>query len=233
MKTSQSVLLVLGVVGIVGPSGCGKSEPVASAPAPAVQTPAPAATPIPAPALTPSSAAAPALSAVKKASDAVVASLNIPDFQTATVEDISEVASQALTSLSRVVSSTPAVVEKVTAVKTALEAGEASNALTALTGLSAAAKNIPGAANLTETAKQLVSAWALKQGFDTAKISGVLGALQKKDYAALASQATSVLSKGGLTGDQQGLIQGVLNAYGIDATKAAGAFNAVKGLMGN
>lgn len=222
MKTSHSVWMVLGVVCVAGLAGCGKSEPAASAPA-AAETPK-AAEP---------SLAAPALAAVKKASEAVVASLQIPDFQTATVEDLSAVASQALSGLQQAASSAPAVVEKVNAIKTALEAGQASQALSSLAGLTAAAKSIPGAANIAETATQVVSAWALKQGFDVAKISGVLGALQKKDYAGLASQATSVLSKGGLTGDQKGLLSGVLNAYGIDASKAAGAVGALKGLMGN
>lgn len=180
-----------------------------------------------------SSLAAPALAAVKKASDAVVASLQIPDFQTATVAELSEVASQALGSLGQAAGSVPAITEKVNAIKTALASGQASQALSSLAGLSAAAKKIPGAANIAETATQVVSAWALKQGFDVEKISGVLGALQKKDYAALASQATSVLSKGGLTGDQKGLLNGVLNAYGIDTAKAAGAVSSLKGLLGN
>jgi len=225
MKTSHSLLVVLGVVYAAGLAGCGKSEPAASAPA---ATPAPvasAATP-------PASVMAPALAAVKKASDAVVASLQIPDFQTATVADLSAVASQALSSLSQVASAAPAVAEQVNAVKAALASGKASEALSSLAGLSAAAKNIPGAANIADTATQVVSAWALKQGFDVAKISGVLGALQKKDYAALAAQATSVLGKGGLTGDQKGLLNGVLGAYGIDASKAAGAVDSLKGLMG-
>ncbi|MBC8040165.1 MAG: hypothetical protein H7Y06_06460 [Opitutaceae bacterium] len=227
MKTSNSLLVVLGVVCVAGLAGCGKSEPAASAPA------APVAEALAAPKTPESSVMAPALAAVKRASEAVVTSLQVPDFQTATVEDLSDVATQALSGLGQVASSAPTVVEKVNAIKTALASGQASQALSSLAGLSAAAKSIPGAANIAETATQVVSAWALKQGFDVAKISGVLGALQKKDYAALASQATSVLSKGGLTGDQKGLLNGVLGAYGIDATKAAGAVSSLKGLMGN
>lgn len=215
--------MVLGVVCAAGLSGCGKTEQPA---VPAAEAPV-------APKAAESSLAAPALAAVKKASDAVVASLQIPDFQTATVAELSEVASQALGSLGQAAGSVPAITEKVNAIKTALASGQASQALSSLAGLSAAAKKIPGAANIAETATQVVSAWALKQGFDVEKISGVLGALQKKDYAALASQATSVLSKGGLTGDQKGLLNGVLNAYGIDAAKAAGAVSSLKGLLGN
>lgn len=227
MKTSNPLWIVLGVACVAGLAGCGKSEPAAGAPA------APVAEVVAAPKTPESSVMAPALAAVKKASEAVVTSLQIPDFQTASVEDLSAVATQALSGLGQVASSAPTVVEKVNSVKTALASGQANQALASLAGLSAAAKSVPGAAAIAETATQVVSAWALKQGFDVAKISGVLGALQKKDYAALASQATSVLGKGGLTGDQQGLLKGVLNAYGIDATKAAGAVSAVKGLLGN
>ena len=230
MKTSNSFWIVLGVVGAAGLAGCGKSEPAATSPA----TPAAAVAPVAAetPKTAETSLAAPALAAVKKASEAVVASLQIPDFQTATVADLSAVATQALSGLGQAASASPVVVEKVTAVKTALAAGQAGEALSALAGLGAAAKNIPGAAAIAETATQVVSAWALKQGFDVAKISGVLGALQKKDYAALATQATSLLGKGGLTGNQKGLLSGVLNAYGTDASKAAGAVGALTGLMG-
>jgi hypothetical protein len=159
--------------------------------------------------------------------------LKLPDFKTASVADLAGIASQALSGLGQVATSAPGLLEKVTAVKTALSAGQASQALTALAGLGAAAKNIPGAAALADTATQLVSAWALKQGFDAAKISGVLGALQKKDLSALTSKATSLLAKDGVTDDQQGLLKGVLNAYGIDASKAAGAAGALKGFFGN
>lgn len=159
--------------------------------------------------------------------------LKLPDFKTASVADLSALASQALSGLGQVAGSAPGLLEKVNAVKSALSAGQASQALTALAGLGAAAKNIPGAAALAETATQVVSAWALKQGFDAAKISGVLGALQKKDLSALTSKATGLLGKGGITDDQQGLLKGVLNAYGIDASKAAGAAGALKGIFGN
>lgn len=173
------------------------------------------------------------LAALKPVADAAATALQIPDFKTASVADLSALASQALSGLGSAANSTPALLEKVNAVKAALSAGQASQALTALSGLGAAAKKIPGASALADTATQVVSAWALKQGFDAAKISGVLGALQKKDLSALTSQATGLLSKGGLTGDQQGLLKGVLGAHGIDASKAAGAAGALKGFLGN
>jgi hypothetical protein len=234
MKISNVIWMLVGVSCAAGMVGCGKSEPAPSAPVepkavqpdttvPALQPAEPIA-PVPSLNVAPTATAAPT---------PTVATLQIPNFQTASVDDISTVASQVLGGLSKVTASSPSLADKVASVQAALTAGKAMDALSSLTGLSAAVKGIPGAAGLADSATQLVSAWALKQGFDTAKISGVLGALQKKDYASLASQATSVLSKGGLSGDQQGLLKGVLAAYGIDTTKAAGAVNAVKGLLGN
>ncbi len=163
----------------------------------------------------------------------VAAPVTVPDLQTTSVSQLSAVASQALTALGEMTSkSSPALTEKINAVKAALAGNQASAALSSLAGLTKAAKGTPGAEGMAGKATQVVSAWALKQGFDLAKISGVLGALQKPDYAALASQGASVLSKGDLTHDQKGLLNGVLNAYGIDPTKAAGAANAIKGLFG-
>ena len=172
--------------------------------------------------------------AAKVAEPAVpAATVTVPDLQTTSVSQLSAVASQALTALEEMTSkSSPALTEKINAVKAALAGNQASAALSSLAGLNKAAKGTPGAEGMASKATQVVSAWALKQGFDLAKISGVLGALQKPDYAALATQATSVLSKGDLTHDQKGLLNGVLNAYGIDASKAAGAANAIKGLFG-
>lgn len=169
---------------------------------------------------------------VAESAPATEATVKIPDFQTASGSQLSTLATQVLTSLGQMAAKSPALVEKINAVKTALAGNQANAALSSLAGLSAAAKSVPGAEGLAGSATQLVSAWALKQGFDTAKISGVLGALQKQDFAALAAQGASVLGKGGLTSDQQGLVKGVLNAYGIDATKAAGAAGALKGLFG-
>lgn len=171
--------------------------------------------------------------AANGAAGAVASALSIPDFKTASVADLASVASQALGGLSSAAGSAPALLEKVKVVQAALSGGKALDAVTALAGLSEAAKAVPGAAKLAETAKQVVSAWALKQGFDATKISGVLGALQKKDLGSLASKAAGLLNKGGLTGDQTGLLNGVLGAYGVDASKAAGAASAVKGLLGN
>lgn len=217
------------VAGVVCATGA-KAEPAVTAPAvPAVVAPAAVSAQAPAGVTKPME---PAITAVKTAGATVAPALSIPDFQTASVAQLSGVALQALTSLGQTAGLSPAVSDKVKATKTALAGNQASSALSSLSGLGAMVKGIPGAEGLAGTATQLVSAWALKQGFDTAKISGVLGALQKQDYAALASQGASVLSKGGLTGDQKGLMNAVLGAYGIDAGKAAGAVGALKGMFG-
>lgn len=226
MKLTKSIWILAGVTCAAGLAGCGKSEPAA--------TPAPdaAAAAVVAPDNRPV-ASSEAVKAVQPMLTAAAAALKIPDFQTASVADLSSVALQALTSLGQTTgNASPTVKEKIDAVKTALAGNQAGEALSSLAGLTAAVKGIPGAEGLAGSVTQLVSAWSLKQGFDVAKISGVLGALQKQDYAALASQGASVLSKGGITGDQKALLNGVLNAYGIDATKAAGAAGALKGMFG-
>lgn len=209
-----------------GLAGCGKSEPSAeSAPTPATSE-APAA----------KVEVGTSLDQVAKTAESLAKSvgveLKIPDFKTASVAELSSVATQALGKLETAVASTPAALKQVEAVKSSLTAGDAKAALSSLSGLGDMVKNIPAANGLLTQAKQLVSAWALKQGFDPAKISGVLGALQTGDVGAIAKQATALLGKGGVSGEQSDLLKGVLNTFGIDSTSAAGAVNAVKGLFG-
>jgi hypothetical protein len=81
-----------------------------------------------------------------------------------------------------------------------------------------------------DTAKLRVRGWALKQGFDPAKIGPSLSTLQQRDYAALASQAATLAGTGGLTEQQQRLLNGVLMNYGIDA-KFEEVLGKVKGLF--
>lgn len=222
MKTLTLLSVPFCIVLAAGLAGCGKSEPAAEstgseAPAAKVEVGV-------------------SMDQVAKTAESLAKSvgveLKIPDFKTASVADISQVASQALTGLGSVVESTPAALKQVEAVQSSLTAGDAKAALSSLAGLGDAVKSIPAAANLLEQSKQLVSAWALKQGFDPAKISGVLGALQTGDMGALAKQATALLGKGGLSGEQSDLLKGVLNTFGIDSSSAAGALNAAKGLFG-
>lgn len=209
---------------MLGLVGCSKSEPTSTA----ASTQAPAAT-----AAVPAKTTAPDPAALVAAARESLANLKLPDFKKTTVEDLAGLATQTLTQWSQTVEKPSAsVLKEVDAVKAALSKSEPLAALGSLTKLGEQVKSIPGAEALLQSTKQLVSAWALKQGFDAAKISGVLGALQSGDYAGLATQATGLLAKGGVSGDQKKLLEGVLGTFGVDAGNAAGAVNAVKGLLG-
>lgn len=222
MKTSTLSVVSFSLMLAAGLAGCGQSEPAASKPS----SEAPAAKVEVGVSMEQVATKAEALA------KSVGVELKIPDFKTASVADISAVASQALSGLGSVVESSPAALKQVQAVQSSLAAGDAKATLSSLSGLGDLVKNIPAASTLLEQSKQLVSAWALKQGFDPAKISGVLGALQTGDVGALAKQATALLGKGGLSGEQSDLLKGVLNTFGIDSSSAAGAVGAVKGLFG-
>lgn len=235
MKTAHGFGTGLAFTCLLGLVGCSKSEPVATTP--------PASAPVPAPAAAPAvsaetiaaakeSASATAASAMAAARESL-ANIKLPDFKTASTQQLSALATQALTQWSQAVEKpSPAMTTEVESVKTALAQEKPATALASLTKLDDYAKSIPGGEALLQSSKQLVSAWALKQGFDVTKISGVLGALQKGDYAALASQAATLLAKGGVSTEQKGILDGVLGTFGIDATQASGAVNAVKGLFG-
>jgi hypothetical protein len=248
MKTVQGLGTGLALTCLLGLVGCSKSEPVAATP-PSAPSPAPAAAPAPTPTVPPvtsSPVAVPAetitaakesvattASSLAAAARESLASFKLPDFQTASTQQLSGLATQALTQWMQAIEKpSPAVTTEVESVKTALAQEKPTAALSSLTKLGDYAKSIPGGEALLQSSKQLVSAWALKQGFDVAKVSGVLGALQKGDYAALASQAATLLAKGGVSTEQKGILDGVLGTFGIDATQASGAVNAVKGLLG-
>ena len=84
---------------------------------------------------------------------------------------------------------------------------------------------------ITNTTKAMVSAWALKQGFDAAIIAPVLGALQTGDLGQLAAQGVKLAGVAELSDQQVQILNGVLSNYGIDA-KAGEVLNSVKGLFG-
>lgn len=259
MKPAQRLGTGLALASLLALAACSKSEPsTPSAPASTAPAAAPAqtaTTPSPttaAPATTPAStqtapaATTPAATvstaketlaataaATKAAAIASLTNLKLPDLQTASTAQLSTLASQTLTQWTQTLEApAPAVATEVEATKTALANSQPTAALSSLAKLGDYAKSIPGAEALLESSKQLVSAWALKQGFDSAKISGALGALQKGDYAALATQAAALFAGSGVSTEQQGILDGVLGAFGLDATQASGAINAVKGLFG-
>ncbi len=142
----------------------------------------------------------------------------VPDLAATSAAQLAQTSATALTQLTAVAGSDhPAMAADITALQSALAADDAPGALAKLQQLAAYAKQVPGADVLIESSKQLVSAWALKQGFDTAQIAPVLRALQSRDYASLASQAAQIAGAGGLTDQQKTLLNGVLQAYGVDA----------------
>ena len=242
MKTVQGIGTGLALIYVLGLFGCSKSEPVATTPpqapdaAPAATVPPVTSAPVAVPAETVAAAkesAATTASSLAAAARESLANFKLPDFQTASTQQLSGLAAQALTQWAQAIKEpTPAMTTEVESVKTALAKEQPAAALSSLTKLGDYAKSIPGGEALLQTSKQLVSAWALKQGFDVAKVSGVLGALQKGDYAGLANQAATLLAKGGISTEQKGVLEGVLGTFGIDAAQASGAVNAVKGLLG-
>lgn len=249
MNSSNHLTRGLVLTCLLGLAGCSKPEPTATAPEPAA-APVPAPTPAAVPAsATPAGETKPVLPAqtvaeVKErvASEAAatmaaaresLAQMKLPDFQAATTQQLSTLAAQALTHWAQTLEAPPATVStEVESVKSALVQERPVAALASLTKLGDYAKQIPGGEALLASSKQLVSAWALKQGFDPAKISGLLGSLQKGDYASLATQAAALFAKGGVSTEQKSVLDGVLGAFGLDANQAAGALNAVKGLLG-
>ena len=197
-------------------TACGKAPSDAT---PATATPAGevAATPPPDP--TPAPAATPA-------------KIEVPDLAAASTAKLAQTSAAALTQLTSLAGAAdqPAMAADISALQTALAADDAPGALANLQQLAAYAKQVPGAEMLIESSKQMVSAWALKQGFDPAQITPVLRALQSRDYAALASQAAQLAGTGGLSAEQKTLLNGVLQTYGVDA-KVDQAINKLKGLF--
>lgn len=225
MKTSSVLGLVVWVSAGFALTGCGKADAPKAASTAVASAPAAAkpmhseteAKPVPVPA----SATTPAMAAP----------VSLPDLKSASSAQLVATSGQALTNLAALAGpAQPEVTQQVRAVQSSLTANDAVGALAQLKQLAASAQAIPGAPIVIETTKQLVSAWALKQGFDPAKIAPVLGALQTGDYAGLASQAAVLLGHGGLTAEQKTLINSVLSTYGIDA-KADALMGKVKGLL--
>ncbi len=240
MKLFKTSGLITGVIVAAGLTACSKPEQAPAAPAaPVVAAPAAAAKaePVPAVAAAPVEVQKAAAEVAKPVAEATASAFNfanfkLPDLQSASVGQLASTASQLLTGLGDLTGkSSPSSLTQVEAVKSALSAGKALEALAKLQQLGETVKAIPGAEGLLMAGKQVVSAWALKQGFDPAKISGVLGSLQKGDWVGLASQAATLLGKGGVSGEQKSLLDGVLGNFGVGGG-AASAAGALKGLLG-
>jgi hypothetical protein len=194
--------------------GCSKSEPTADAATTATPTPT----------------AAPATVEVGQIADRPV-EISIPNLSQTSADQLAKLGAQSLSNLSFLGGgNSTGIADQISSLKSSLDGNQAVDALAKLKQLSDAAQSIPGAPIVLEGTKQLVSAWALKQGFDTSTVTPVLSALQHKDYASLASQAAVLVGTGGLTPQQQQIVNGVLTNYGIDA-KVDQALDAVKGLF--
>jgi hypothetical protein len=214
MKFFKIALPLTLATSIVFTAGCSKSEPVQAAPAASsaqVET-------------------APAVVQIGSVSDRPI-EISIPNFSQTSADQLAQLGAQSLSNLALLdgVKST-GVSDQISSLQSSLNSDQAVDALTKLKQLSASAQSIPGAPLVIETTKQLVSAWALKQGFDTSTIAPVLAALQQKDYAALASRAAVLAAKGGLSAEQKQVVNGVLSNYGIEANVDQ-ALDAVKGLF--
>ena len=196
-------------------TGCSKSEPATDASAAAAAS---------------APATAPAKVEVARVANRPV-DITIPNLSQSSADQLAQLGAQSLSNLSFLSGgNSNGIADQISSLKSSLDGNQAVDALAKLKQLSDVAQSLPGAPLIIESSKQLVSAWALKQGFDTSTITPVLTALQNKDYASLASQAAILAGTGGLTDQQKQIVNGVLANYGIDA-KVDQALDAVKGLF--
>jgi len=188
---------------------------------------------------TPAASATPAPQTVKSAPASVEVGtlvhrpieITIPNLSQSSADQLAQLGSQSLSNLAFLDGDkSSGIMDQIASLRSSLDGNQAVDALNQLKQLSDVAQSIPGAPIVIEGTKQLVSAWALKQGFDASTITPVLAALQQKDYASLASQAAILLGTGALTAEQKQIVNGVLANYGIDA-KVDQALDAVKGLF--
>ena len=206
---------------LVGLMGCSKSEPAAQAPAAEPQ------------AVTESSPMKAMPTTTKEAKMMVkdMAPIQVPNLIEISPDKLANISADALTQLGAMAASSDVSLNtQLDALKSALNKENAMAALEQLPAIISAAKQIPGADAAIASTQQMVTGWALKQGFDPATINPMLGSLQAADFGRLAAQASSLIGTGDLTDQQVELINGVLASYGIDA-KATEVINSVKGLF--
>ncbi len=211
--TFRSLFLVA-ALGMLWLAGCAKSEPTASASAPAASEPTP-----------------PAKTQMEKAVGQVLNAFEVPNLVEVSPDKLAAVSSDALSQLGQMAASSDVDMSgQLDALKAALTKENAMAALDQLPALISAAKQIPGADAAIASTQQMVTGWALKQGFDPATINPMLSSLQAADFGRLAAQASTLIGTGDLSDQQVQLINGVLASYGVDA-KATEVINSVKGLF--
>ncbi|WP_221032657.1 hypothetical protein [Actomonas aquatica] len=199
MTFTSTLRALLWVGAGVALAGCGKTDTTATEP-------------------TAASTAAVPVAEETEAAVAQATEVKVPDLAEAAPAQLARVSDAALAQIAALAEEQrPELAVNVAALQAALADDDAVGALGKLKQLSDYAQQVPGADVLIESTKQMVSAWALKQGFDTAQITPVLQALQTRDYASLASQAAVLAGRGGLSAEQKALVNGVLEAYGVDA----------------
>ena len=157
--------------------------------------------------------------------------IQMPDLAAVSSDKLGELSLGALSNFAASGAKTPGMMSQLTGLKSSLSSGDAIDALNQLKGWTAAAQQIPGATAGIQSTKVMVSAWALKQGFDAGMIAPILGALQTGDFGQLAAQGVKLAGVAELSDQQVQIRNGVLSNYGIDA-KVGEALNSVKGLFG-
>lgn len=168
---------------------------------------------------------------MEKAVGQVLNAFEVPNLVEVSPDKLAAVSSDALSQLGQMAASSDVDMSgQLDALKAALTKENAMAALDQLPALISAAKQIPGADAAIASTQQMVTGWALKQGFDPATINPMLSSLQAADFGRLAAQASTLIGTGDLSDQQVQLINGVLASYGVDA-KATEVINNVKGLF--
>lgn len=208
-------LFFLAALSIVWFAGCAKSESSESVASAAPSKPAPA----------------PAKTTMEAAVGQAMTALKVPDLVEISPDKLAAVTSDSLTQLGKMAAASDVdLTSQLDGLKAALTKENALAALDHLPAIISAAQQIPGADAAIASTQQMVTGWALKQGFDPATINPLLSSLQKADFGQLAAQASTLLGTGDLSDQQVQLINGVLASYGVDA-KATEVINSVKGLF--
>ena len=119
--------------------------------------------------------------------------IKMPDLAGISADQLGQLSIAALTNLAGMADAeSPGMMSQLSGLKSSLSSKDPIEALGQLKEWAVMAQQIPGAAAGIETTKGMVSAWALKQGFDPSLINPVLSALQAGDLGRLAAQAAKL-----------------------------------------
>lgn len=119
--------------------------------------------------------------------------IKMPDLAGISADQLGQLSIAALTNLAGMADAeSPGMMSQLSGLKSSLSSKDPIEALGQLKEWAVMAQQIPGAAAGIEATKGMVSAWALKQGFDPSLINPVLSALQAGDLGRLAAQAAKL-----------------------------------------